>query len=397
MPYTARYEVETMLESFAPKQDDSSPYRLGLRVPCFKMPKIFYHDASCDCHCQLPAVFILACQTASLEASMYFRSNETVIADNYFKGALRMLSMAEGRFKPVSSNYEKYITEFASRSYTNELRRIRLEFLIEISFFELSRGNFKEADDLIVNIHELTELGDVDPYVMNEVMNLMTASAQLRGIIKRPELTGLEMELEDLRLSPPGVVPCTPENKGSVPQVTKKVVKNEEIMFPVRFLEVNFDDIEERNDVPVKPGFKVPVPMTGKPVLEDITPRPTRSRPKLTLTQPSVELPTPIVTPNVKSKKNEFLTPMGSPEQFFTPMSTLRTYSKVRSGVVKKLEEEFSTPKGKEPESAPVRSRSKAKQEGLRMLKRATSPGKIEKENQTQTRTRRQRKINNNV
>nr|XP_026498307.1 uncharacterized protein LOC113402307 [Vanessa tameamea] len=228
----------------------------------------------------------------------------------------------------------------------------------------------------------------------------MVASAQLRESTKVPKATGLENELESLKLSPVVLTEpqTTPETKNAVPKTdTVVVVKAEDLPKKRKVIKLNFDDVSteesEEKAKPKKHQFKIPVPVTSKPVLEKMTPRPTRSRPEIVIQQPSVDQSFNVFTP--KSEENgEFFTPCQSTpaEQFFTPMTSMKTYSK---RVVKNLEAEFSTPKGKENSQVESKLRSRSRVEtgsvqGIkdkRTLKRATSPGKLPQEKPT-TRSR---------
>ncbi|XP_069363755.1 uncharacterized protein [Maniola hyperantus] len=356
--------VEIMLESMFQKTQISNEESLICSIPAFKTPEFFQHAKTCACYaCTSPACMIIACQISYLEASTYFRAKEIEIAKNYFDGALKTFEFAEEKLKNIFSTYKikkfsDFVIDMTKKLVEDEFKTVQLEFLIELSFFELSRIELANCDDHVVSIHEImSEFKNVDPYLRNEVANLMIASANVRKS-KVIQETGLEIDMEELKLSPGKLK--TPETKTKMPVVchTVKVVKNEEIhnlAKGIRF-KLNFDaaneidntEIQERNTEkkPKQSKFKVPVPVTSKPVLENLTPRPSRVKPKIIITQQS-QTDTEISTPKTESNF-EFFTPCQStPAEFFTPMSNLKTYSKRRNLVVKNLENEFLTPKGK--------------------------------------------------
>ncbi|XP_050559697.1 uncharacterized protein LOC126912248 isoform X2 [Spodoptera frugiperda] len=284
--------------------------------------------------------------------------------------------------------------------FEEEFRKVKLEILIEASFFELKNGNFDAADEYIVTVHEICQdlrLNDV--YLSNEILNLMIASAKLRNVVKK-QAFDLETEFENLKLSPKMKTEGdkTPVSKAKLPQLSARKVKDEELPKKRKVIKLNLDenssDEKEEKPKPRKPvsEFKIPVPVTSKPVLEILTPRPSR-KPVITVTDTAK---TPV---NEKTdKSNEFFTPMSTPEQFFTPLNTIKTYSKstLRKGLVKNLEHEFATPKAvsqKENSKNLDAPRSSRKEEKDRALKRATSPGKLT-ESKTRPRRLRQPKLN---
>ncbi|KAJ8705491.1 hypothetical protein PYW08_012537 [Mythimna loreyi] len=411
--------VEPKIEMFAPKQDfemmlecqsfksQVSPTRNYVTIPGYKMPEFFRHN-SCDCYaCINPICPIIAYITGGLEASMYFRANEIEIAGNYFKGVINTFGFFEAKLKHVLKSYsdldfEKYVIDHVKIMFEEQFRKVKLEILIEASFYELKNANFDAADDYIVTIHEIVQdLEEKDSYLSNEIMNLMVASAKVRNVVKKLKFD-LEAEFENLKLSPKanteGVK--TPESKAKLPQLSARKVKDEELPKKRKVIKLNLDDnsSDEKEVEKPKPRkkvseFKIPVPVTSKPVIETLTPRPTR-KPVITVTDTTK-------TPKVDKKEqiSEFFTPQSTPEQFFTPLNTIKTYSKstLRKGIVKNLEQEFSTPKtGLEKENVKrteLPTRSGRKEEQDRALKRATSPGKLT-ESKTRPRRLRQPKLN---
>ncbi|XP_050559695.1 uncharacterized protein LOC126912248 isoform X1 [Spodoptera frugiperda] len=336
---------------------------------------------------------------------MYFRANEQEIAKNYFNGVIRSFDYFDTKLKAVLTSYteldfEKYVVDHTRIMFEEEFRKVKLEILIEASFFELKNGNFDAADEYIVTVHEICQdlrLNDV--YLSNEILNLMIASAKLRNVVKK-QAFDLETEFENLKLSPKMKMEGdkTPVSKAKLPQLSARKVKDEELPKKRKVIKLNLDenssDEKEEKPKPRKPvsEFKIPVPVTSKPVLEILTPRPSR-KPVITVTDTAK---TPV---NDKTdKSNEFFTPMSTPEQFFTPLNTIKTYSKstLRKGLVKNLEHEFATPKAvsqKENSKNLDAPRSSRKEEKDRALKRATSPGKLT-ESKTRPRRLRQPKLN---
>lgn len=352
---------------------------------------------------------MLSCQTAGLEASVYFRAKEFDIAKHYFDGTFEMFNLVEKKLNEVTSNfksvgYEKSVVEMAEGFYRREFQKVQIEILLEGAFFELSQQNYEKADDFVVRIHEvMQEMPSVDRYTHNEVMNLMSASAKLRNIIKSPgsDETGLENDLENLRLSPVNVeIQKTPESKAAKPpKVTrsKVVLKDEDVPNLKRKviklnLEENAEDAASSSSTGAKSkqtNFKIPVPAISKPVLETITPVPKpKSKLKILVTQPTLDLPSTkdLATPRTTKKvqeKEDLATPGVNEDVFFTPMTSVKTYPKksLRKDVVKNLDREFCAPKsaGKENETVrPQRSRKKVESGSLRSLHRSTSPGDLD-------------------
>ncbi|CAG9574967.1 unnamed protein product [Danaus chrysippus] len=376
------------------KKVQTSP-TIPCTIPVFQIPDFLNHACTCNCHaCELPACIIIACQICYLEASAYFRDKENEIARNYFNGALNAFEKAEIKLKKTFEEYKKclkdYIVDIERRNVEQDFKLVQVEFYIELSYFELSEGDFETSDEYILKIHEImSEMREVDPYLRNEVYNLMVASAQLRKDIKKPKEIGLEFDLENLKLSPDKdlEIQKTPEAKIAVPKIgTVKIVKDEEIPKRRKVIKLNLDEASEENEEKItrsktkKPQFKIPDPVTSKPVLETITPRPTRSRPEILIQQPSLEqTDIKIFTPKT-SNTNDFFTPSESTpaEQFFTPQTSIKTYSR---RIIKNLEKEFSTPQGKENPQNPPNSVKKVDSvkvlKDKRVLRRATSPGKL--------------------
>jgi hypothetical protein len=324
---------------------------------------------------------------------MYFRAKEYDIAKNYFEGTFKSFQEAESRLRSYFSRnegiFEKYLLDMIRDVVFEEFRVVQIEVLIEATFFELTQGFLTKADDLIVRIYDMQD--DLDAYLKNEVLNLVITSTHLRKTSKNHSESNLEVEMENLRLTPDSDPPKTPESKPIPPKITKNVVQKEELPAMKRkVIKLNLDDVEEKVEVKTKPRkkteSKIPVPVTTKAVLENITPR-TRSKPEILVTNTDA-------TPS--ADKNDFYTPISTPnDQFFTPMSSVKTYSKksLRSNIVKNLEAEFSTPKTDKENSTlstqafssqiPKTSRSTRSKVDRSGLKRATSPGKLSKERST--------------
>lgn len=389
-----------MLENMVFKKI-TSPSLSCTTVSAFKTPDFLDHIGNCDCYaCNIPACYIMTCQTSGLEASMYFRANENDIARNYFNGVLKMFHTIEEKLKLLKKGYktfDNFIVESVIKNYWDLYRRVKVEILIELSFFQMKNKDFDVADEHIVEIHEiLKELGTVDQYTNNEIMNLMICSARLRKIIKKPEDTGLETEFDSLKLSPMKFVepPKTPVTKPIKPPkpATKMVVRDEEVPKRRKGIKLNLD--EDNDEVEVKkvikkPTFKVPAP-TSKHALEAATPL-TGIKPKVLITQPSDDIDTP---------KSKSIGPMETPDLFYTPMTSMKLPTKktLQRSIVKNLEQEFKSTaieaKSKKnlKENQPVNLELPRRQRNKRIvdknsLKRATSPGKLEPKEPTKTRT----------
>lgn len=292
-------------------------------------------------------------------------------------------------FKSCRSKFEGHIVDCVERRVYDEFRSVQIEVFMEAAFFELAQSFYEKADDLIVRINDLMQdMRNVDPYLKNEVMNLVVTAAQLRKDVRKPLDTGLEVEMESLKLNV-DEEPKTPLVKPKKPpKMTKVIVKDEELPNVKRkVIKLNLDDVPEeevKRPSRKKSQFKIPVPVTSKPVIESITPR-TRVKPSILVTKPEDHEDTPRV------ERMEFSTPIATPaEQFFTPMTSLKTYSKksLRNNIVKNLEAEFSTPIA-DKENAPLKTEverlelpksSRTRRSKVDQLKRATSPGKLVKE-----------------
>ncbi|CAG5030622.1 unnamed protein product [Parnassius apollo] len=411
-PFTPKYTpLETMLENGEFKKVQTSPSLPCITIPTFKMSEFLTHDRKCTCYaCEAPYSLILAFQTCTLEASMYYRSKEFEIARSYFAGASEALRLCEAKlndsFRNASKKFQKYILDIVKDMYNSEIRNIEVEMLIEASFFELAQENYDLVNDKVVRIHEIMQETKLNPYLANDVNNLLIATARLRRVFKKHEEIGLEVEMENLKLSPNSELIKTPETKYVPEKNTNKVVKDEEVpILKRKVIKLNLDDEspdeKELGQEVKKQEFKIPVPITAKPVLETITPRPSRTRPKVLISQATVDCEVTTPSSNVNEK---FFTPCASTpgEQFFTPMTSFKTYSRKRSGIVKNLENEFSTPKAagekenmvKPPEQPKTRAKVKVDSGTVknlrdkRSLKRATSPGKLSNETTVRSRVR---------
>ncbi|XP_032526216.2 uncharacterized protein LOC116776992 [Danaus plexippus] len=391
------------------KKIQASPTLPCTTIPVFQIPEFLNHACTCSCHaCELPACIIIACQICFLEASAYFRAKENEIARNYFNGALNAFEIAEVKLKKAFEVYKRdlraAIVDTERRDVERDFKQVQIEFYVELSYFELSQGDFETSDEYVLKIHEImSDMRDLDPYLRNEVYNLMIASAQIRKNLRKPKEIGLEAELENLKLSPDKDVELqkTPEAKATVPKIgTVRVVKDEEIPKRRKVIKLNLDEASEESNEErttrsktIKPQFKIPVPVTARPVLETITPRATRSRPEIIIQQPSLDhTDIKIFTPKT-SNTNEFFTPRESTpaEQFFTPQTSIKTYSR---RIIKNLDKEFSTPKGKENSQDNVGKKvdtgSVKVLRDKRVLRRATSPGKLVQKTESRPRRIRQ-------
>lgn len=422
--FSPKAEIETMRDNMLFKKTQSSPSIPCNSVHAFKIPEFFLHDNRCRCYaCRTPSCFSMACRTFYLEASMYFRAKEYEIAENYFAGVFKILDISEGRLKNLieyyRSKFESFIVDLVSHMLFDEFKSLRLQVLVEASYFELAKGSYDLVDSNIVSIHEIMQdLDSVNEYLSNDILNLMTASACLRKMVKIPTEIGIEDDLEGLTLSPVKHIDIlqTPESKRLPVNVKtqKTVVKDEDIPKKRRVVakfkldDDSSDEIEGRDKKKIVEDFKVPSLVTTKHVLEAATPvSKTKSVPHILLTQPSQEAvisfkfkleksnlrPVAPVSNSVKrdvtprqsrprsvkqlsqastsngTPKVEFYTPLAtSPEQFFTPMTSVKTYSKkgVTGNIIKNLEKEFVDKENVRE----VQNRRKA-------LHRATSPGKL--------------------
>ncbi|KAI8426757.1 hypothetical protein MSG28_014448 [Choristoneura fumiferana] len=400
--------LETMRDAQILKKNQTSPSIPIEYVASFKLPEFFDHDKSCTCYaCETPSCYILACQIIGLEATVYFRAKEFDIAKNYFDGVLNSFCIVEDKVKIAvkklkERKFEKYVVDLVEKTYESELLNVELDTLIEAAYFELSQHNYAKSDDYIyVRIHEILQIADVDAYMKNEIMNLMTASDVLRKSDKiKNDVADIENELENLKLTPTKEMK-TPESKPLKPPTIAKVVVNREELpeLKCKIPVLNFDEPEEKVVPKKKIGFKIPVPVTNKPLIEAMTPRPTRSRVNVIVTEPSEEKIDIDVdsTPQTDKSKAEFFTPTEStPDQFFTPMTSVKTYAKksLRQNIVKNLEEEFTSKEkegidkkvdakeNKVKNKVNVEQKKQVETGSLKCLKdsrlkRSTSPGKL--------------------
>ncbi|XP_041968520.1 uncharacterized protein LOC121725571 [Aricia agestis] len=305
-----------------------SPAQPARRVSAHVTQQFLSH-ASCACPaCATPAPALLTCEFEALEASMYYRAKEFHIARNYYDGATETFELAKLKLEDIFRNYRgkfnNEICDVLRVSYEKEYRNMEMEFLIELSFFELSQNNIDRANENFVKIHELLAENASDEYVANEISNLMVTAAKLRNDrkIKRHPDADFEEPI-------PPVEVRTPESKLVQKMETDLKIKADEVPKRLKVIKMNLDAAEE-SDSEAEKEFKVPVP---KPIkIEDMTPKP-KARPKLQ----AIGQETP-KTPQI------FYTPaQATPgEQFFTPMTSIKTYSR---RIVKNLESEFLTPK----------------------------------------------------
>lgn len=413
--------VETMLEARHFERINTSPSFVTTSVPAFKMPEFFCHPKSCRCFaCENPHCYLLALEIAKLEASAFFRTGEIQIADNYFDGVRKMFAEVEGKIighlvGAKRKGLEEFVLSIVSQRLKVAFNALKVEILVENAFFELARERNDAADDLIINIQEiLDENSTIDPYLIDAYTNLICAANKVKEtrVIPRTDDLGIEVDFDNLNLSPNKNIDTseqkTPEhNITKVPKVavTKQVIDKNDVMHIKRKGKVlNLDEATSPEEEakpktrPKKTDFKIPVPKTSKPVPETITPRITRSRPQIVLTQSSISIDNTTKTPKTNSTTLEFFTPLTkaddtfatpkNDELFFTPMSSLKTYSSskpLRKQIVKNLE--FQTPIAEKVEK-------KAKQKTVeigsvknlrdkRSLKRATSPGKLDYDNKS--------------
>lgn len=391
-------------------------------VASFKLPDFFDHDKACKCYaCETPSCYILACEIMALEATVYFRAKEFDVARNYFDGVIGSFCAVEDKVKIAvkklkERKFEGYVVDMVQKICEGELLSVELDALIEAAYFELSQQNYAKSDDYIyVRIHEILQVADVDLYVKNEILNVMAASDVLRKSNKvKNDVGEIENEMENLKLTPTKEMK-TPESKPLKPPVIAKVVVSREELpeLKCKIPVLNFDEPEEKIVTKKKAGFKIPVPVTNKPLVEAMTPRPTRSRVKIVVTEPSEEKIDIEVasTPLTDKSKAEFFTPTEStPDQFFTPMTSVKTYAKksLRQNIVKNLEEVFTSKEGvvknqvketrnEDAKESKVRSKVTAERKTVETgslkclkdsrLKRSTSPGKLG--NEVKTRSRR--------
>ncbi|XP_053623160.1 uncharacterized protein LOC128682483 [Plodia interpunctella] len=379
--FTPKPDIELMLDNMTFKKSQISPSMPCLPITRFQTPNFLKHT-KCDCYaCAIPQCYILAAFTIGLEAIMYFRTNETDIARNYFEGAFKCFHLAEEKLRSFNVNCEKFIFDAVKRGFVETLKRYEVELLIEAGYFELSLNNYERADVIVVQIHDILNEYDIDSYLRNDVLNLMVCSAETRRHVNRNVESSLEAEFESLKLPANMEPPKTPEIKPKAPpKIPKVTVNDEELPKKRKVIKLNLDEVADTGERETKKkiDFKIPTPAT-KRALEIMTPRNTSSIPNISVTKDDI-----------------FHTPLASTsEEFFTPMSSLKTYAgkSLRQNIVKNLEVEFSTPKGVEKggkggDLMSEKSRVKIK-DNKRTLKRATSPGKLVKVTPNSVRTTR--------
>ncbi|KPJ11826.1 hypothetical protein RR48_01394 [Papilio machaon] len=364
-------QIETMLKSSTFRRLQTSPSS-PLITPPFTMPEFLNHKDNCQCYaCLVPTSFIITARTCLLEASMYFRSKDFQIARNYFDGASEALKLSKEKLIKLikKSKIEKYICEIVKDYWLKEIKLIEAEMVIEESYLELSQNDFTNINMNLIRLDEISKEIKLNIYLDNEINNLLIATSRLKRAIKKEQEDTLEIEMEHLTLSPNTKLVKTPESKKIPVNNTNKVVKQNELPslnYKISKLNLDGEDYDEKEPIKEikKTKFKIPEPVISRPILETMTPGPKTSvletitkipkttlkfetttplpktRVKILLTQASQDQGTPV------SKTEEFFTPSSTPgEQFFTPMSSLKTYTRKRTAIVKNLDREFSTPK----------------------------------------------------
>lgn len=430
--------IETMMEAQHLTKFDKSPLTIT-SIPAFKLPDFLLHAKTCECYvCNNYSCLLLALNIVKLESIMYFRNKEFEIANNYFNGAFKMIDHIKAKFKHLiermnGEGFEEFLLNVTEDIFGKALRTIELEIFIEYTYFELAQSNNENADDILVKIHELLqEIRDDEVYIKDAYMNLVAAAYKIKETASKTvitEETGLEAEFDNLKLTPnketDKALQKTPENKPQkISKDTKipKIINDDEIpKMKLRIKKLNLDNTspdKENNDKKIDKKdenneFKMPVPKTVKAQPEMPTPRPTRAKPKVLVTQSTTENnDKDCFTPKEKVTSTKFYTPItkddalystpvNSEEQFFTPMSTIKTYSSkknLRQQIVKNLENEFVTPNCKSvkeekndvKKKITVNSRDAKIETGSlravrdkRTLRRATSPGKLPASNVT--------------
>lgn len=406
--------LETMMRARNFTKDDKSPLSITA-IPAFKMAEFLLHKYDCSCYlCSDPNSLIIALKIVILESSMYFRNKENEIANNYFEGALRMVDYVIAKLKHYCQNlkrknYEQFLIQTIRDVYYKKIIELNIELLIEYSFFELSLNNSSKADDSIVRINELMNENNtmkLNCYLIDSYMNLVATSNKIKEKTRKSvNVTVLEQEFENLKLSPKSKeLQKTPENKQKKPRNVENVkIKNvDEIpKLKLRVKKLNLDNnspekTEKTVSAVKKEDIEFKMPKTVKLQPEAMTPRQTRSKPKLLVTQVSQD--SDFSTPN-KANAADFFTPIKNEEtpicedKFFTPLTSVKTYSNkktLRQQVVKNLEKDFviyTDPKEKRsgPKSNVKTESTKLKVESgtlkairdKRTLRRATSPGKL--------------------
>ncbi|XP_013144077.1 PREDICTED: uncharacterized protein LOC106107659 isoform X2 [Papilio polytes] len=396
-------QIETMLKSTTFRRLQTSPSS-PLVTSSFTMPEFLKHNKICQCYaCQVPYSFLIATRTCLLEASMYYRSNDFHIARNYFDGATEALKLAKEKLlNSVELKCEKYISEIIKNYWNKEVGLIEAEILIEESYMELSQNDFTNINNKLIRLDEITKEIKIDLYLQTEINNLLIATSRLKNAIQKQQEDALEIEMEHLSLNPNTELIKTPESKKIPLKGTNKIVKQNELPslnYKISKLNLDGENYDEKEPIKEvkKSKFKIPEPVISRPILETLTPGPkTRIKAETTnqLAKTRVKVETtpvpktkvkPDMTPSLKSdlettatfpkttqkfetttplptrvkilltqasqdqgtpvsKTEEFFTPSSTPsEQFFTPMSSVKTYTRKRTAIVKNLENVFST------------------------------------------------------
>lgn len=281
--FAPKQELEVMLECQPSKA--LSPTHKYVQIPGFQTPNFLKHN-NCDCYaCNNINCTIISYIIGGLEASIYFRGNEMEISRNYYDGVLKSLDYFDRKLKFIINKYTdmdfaKYVVDYVKKIHVDDFRLVKLDILIEQAYFELKNRNFDEADDILINIHEIIQdIKIIDAYISNEVMNLTIASAKMRNVVKKTEFN-LEDEFENLKLSPNNELLKTPVSKPMMPVLTSKKasIKDEDIPKKRKVIKLNLDEesSDEKEEKPKqrkKPEFKLPGAVIQKPVLENMTPR----------------------------------------------------------------------------------------------------------------------------
>ncbi|GBP10019.1 hypothetical protein EVAR_77468_1 [Eumeta japonica] len=402
--HNIRTELELVMDATFFKKTPRSPSSPCANVRPLKMPAFLSHK-NCLCYaCANPVCNLVFLQACGLEASMHFRSKEFAIARNYFDDTLKMFSIIEERLLNIVQMYknkglEDFVVEILKARILKEMQHIQIEIMVEAAFFELSQRNYNRVDEIVFDVKE--KISDADNFnLYNEYLNLLATSAHLRREVK-PKMTveemALEKEMASLKLSPkPSIIESsavTPENKITKLPEVKTVLKDyKEEDIPIlkkRLKRLNLEETspEKKTDTMKTRSFKIPVPKVTKAIPETITPQITRCKPTVTISEvpKTPKLKQDLVsndfsTPSLRQEESIYETP--SSELFFTPMTSVKTYNNkktLKNQIVKNLEMDFRTPKSE------VKSdKNSIKPKGKRTLKRATSPGKLEKEKKEQ-------------
>ncbi|CAH2062135.1 unnamed protein product, partial [Iphiclides podalirius] len=346
-------------------------------APPFRAPEFLGHGSGCECYaCAAPYSAVLAFRACALEAAVYYRSGEFAVAADYFAGAFRVLAMCEEHLERMGGGagdrFQGWLLQTVGDLYREDLRRFEAEATLEAALFEMARG--ERADDKLVRVHEMALEWQPCGHLANEVANCLVAAARLTRAERKRVAAGLEVEMEALRLSPAPEPAKTPETRPAKQErAPNRTVADEELpAIKRKVIRLNLDEdsadeapeAPEAQAPPPRSRFKVPVPSLQRPALEAATPRP---KP-----QPLAGPPTPHLL---------FSTPCAtSPERFFTPMTSVKSYSR-RGAAVKNLESEFSTPVARADKENKViekpKTRGRARADAKRSLHRATSPGAL--------------------